>query len=158
MTVVKYTALLVFCVCIYLMVSTAVGVPRKANHAVTFANQTTLDEFCDMKYPQMQTTLFVLEAASLLYGAYLCYRTKDVPDAINESSSVSGAILLLLGVCSVVLPVVFLVNLSTQVQEFIKGIAFAIATAGSLSMVSVPKIKYVEAHEPYLSIHPIVCF
>lgn len=140
MRVVIITAIATAAVCVYLMISTVVGWPHLTFHSVTAANQTVRDEFCNLTYSQFQTTLFVLEGAALVYGTFLCYKTKDVPDAINEAKSITSAIVLLVSVCAVTFPVVFLIDLSTQVQQFIQDVAFAIATFGVVYIVYAPKI------------------
>jgi hypothetical protein len=51
-----------------------------------------------MDVSQFQTALFVVEAVALLYGARLCWATKDVPDAINESKMIASGLLLYISI------------------------------------------------------------
>ena len=90
----------VLSVCAYLAVATGVGRPHRSFVSSTVSNQTTHEYQCAMDYAQFQTALFVLEAVALLYGARLCWATKDVPDAINESKFIaSGMRVVYTGYC-----------------------------------------------------------
>lgn len=71
--------------CFYLLIATIVGKPHVDYVTIEYANQVSHMPICSFVYPELSTTLMVIEAASLMYGARLCYATKDAPDAINEA-------------------------------------------------------------------------
>jgi hypothetical protein len=90
------TVCAVGCLCGYLAIATAVGRPHTSDVTTTVSNQTTREAFCAMDVSQFQTALFVVEAVALLYGARLCWATKDVPDAINESKMIASGLTILM--------------------------------------------------------------
>jgi hypothetical protein len=76
-------------VIIYLFILTFVGQPHQSSMTSTSSNQTTEKYHCTFDHVQLHTALFVVEAVVLLYGVKLCWATKDVPDAVNESKYVA---------------------------------------------------------------------
>jgi len=70
-------------------------------------------------------------AFALLYAAYLTYRTRDAPDAVNESKSFSSAVFLITFVCIAGLPIVLSLPLDPYVTQMIVGLLFFIATMGA---------------------------
>eukprot|EP01041_Mallomonas_annulata_P011341 gene11341-23732_t len=54
------------------------------------------------------SVLFAMEGLTLAYGAHLCWSTKEVPGAVNDSSYISLALFLILFVCALTFPIVFL--------------------------------------------------
>lgn len=74
----------------YMVLLTVLGQPHRADFATEAHNQRTEQRECAFVYPQYQTVLFIIEAACLVFGARLCWATKDVPDAVNESFMIAA--------------------------------------------------------------------
>ena len=75
--------------CIYLAVDTYVGKPHRAfiSH---FDGHNNIHEIeCVNEEPTITVVLFVIEAFMLVAGAKVCWSTKDVPDAVNDSKFVA---------------------------------------------------------------------
>jgi hypothetical protein len=70
-------------------------------------------------------------AYSLVYAIYLTHRTRDAPDAVNESKSYSSAVFLITFVCVAGLPIVLSLPLDPYLSEMIVGLLFFIATMGA---------------------------
>jgi len=91
-------------------------------------------------FAQFDTTLYVVEAVLLLVGAWLCWMTKDVPDAVNESKFIAYSMTILALICALVLPIVFLINLSPAIQRLIASLAFAFGALFFEGILFGPKI------------------
>jgi hypothetical protein len=74
----------------YMIFLTVFGQPHRSEIKRTTSNQSTIYDVCRVFHPEVHTTLFAIEAAILLYGAILCYSTRDVPDSLNESGIVAS--------------------------------------------------------------------
>ena len=74
---------------VYLALLTAVGRPQESANCTLESNQETCLKFCSFEHTEFHTVLFALEAAVLIYGAYLCYGTKGAPDSINEAKFIA---------------------------------------------------------------------
>lgn len=74
---------------VYLALLTAVGRPQESANCTLESNQETCLKFCSFERTEFHTVLFALEAAVLIYGAYLCYGTKGAPDSINEAKFIA---------------------------------------------------------------------
>lgn len=68
---------------VYIIIVHAVAVPILKETVLTVGNQSTYHIACDFKYNQFETTLYVLEAVLLVYGASMCSATKDAPSGIS---------------------------------------------------------------------------
>lgn len=84
-TITGITCTVIFCLCCYLLITTVVGKPHLSYLSSEFSNQITRNAICSFTYPEFSTALYAVEALSLVYGARLCYVTKNAPDAINEA-------------------------------------------------------------------------
>ena len=56
---------------------------------VSLTGQATSQFTCSSQSPAMMTVLYAFEGAFLAGSGYLCYATKNVPDAINEAKVVA---------------------------------------------------------------------
>jgi hypothetical protein len=70
---------------VLLMVVTIVGQPMVAHERVVESNQTFDSAYCGMVHPEVQTVLYLVEAAFLFLGFKMAYELKDIPDKYNES-------------------------------------------------------------------------
>lgn len=70
---------------VYMCILTWVGNPHADHRCETESNRRTCDMICSFDHPETHTVLFCVEAAMVCYGAYLCYRIKGAPAAVNES-------------------------------------------------------------------------
>ena len=59
------------------------------NVSVSITGQSTSSLSCSTDYPVLNVILYGFEGAFLIGSAILCYATKDVPDAINESKVIA---------------------------------------------------------------------
>jgi 7 transmembrane sweet-taste receptor of 3 GCPR len=75
---------------LYLLIYTVIAAPTVLNTArVSISGQVTSVQSCSVRYPALDTLLYVVEGMFLGASAMLCYATKDVPDAINESKVIT---------------------------------------------------------------------
>ena len=74
---------------IYLTVMVVVSPPHKTTVTVVTLTETLLYFTCSQSMPIFTTLLFVGECLCLLMGVRLCWATRNVPDAINESKYIA---------------------------------------------------------------------
>jgi hypothetical protein len=72
-----------------LIFSSTYGKPQLHRKSTYQSNQETVVEFCAMLLPQFQTTLFALEFVLLSVAFWVCWKTRNVPDVVNESKVIS---------------------------------------------------------------------
>jgi hypothetical protein len=168
---------------IYMSLLTWVGLPHQSALTIEKSNHATRYLRCTFVYSQFHSALFALEAFILLYGAMsvqymtnitfiyliyivtifrLCWKTKNVPDAVNESKfiafgkkSLSSSFLEILYVMvyieilamgiivlisSLVFPIVLLIGLMPTLQQIITTIAIFIANIAAIVIMFSPKI------------------
>ena len=79
-----------FLLCMYLLMDTFVGVPHKS-HDVVYANAATINHLikCTNKQPITTYVIYFFEAVVLIAGARICWNTKDVPDAVDDSKYIA---------------------------------------------------------------------
>lgn len=130
----------VFFLVLYLIILTVVGNPHKSAHSSTVSNQTTREIRCTLSISVVHTILFAIEAVILLAGARICWAVKDVPDAINESKYIAGSMIVIVLVCSLAFPVVFLISLTPPMQQIIASISFALGSLATSFVFFGPKI------------------
>jgi len=74
---------------LYLLVDTLVGKPHRS-YETSFDGQNTIRKVkCSSRFPQISMVLFILEGLLLFWGAKLCWSTKNVPDAVNDSKFIA---------------------------------------------------------------------
>jgi hypothetical protein len=84
--VILFTAGILGFFILYMMISTVVSVPHAAMRIRTaITGQDTHIYYCTADVIGMEYFLYAFEAVILLLTAKLCYDTKDLPDAINET-------------------------------------------------------------------------
>eukprot|EP00607_Mallomonas_marina_P011015 CAMPEP_0182419424 /NCGR_PEP_ID=MMETSP1167-20130531/3896_1 /TAXON_ID=2988 /ORGANISM="Mallomonas Sp, Strain CCMP3275" /LENGTH=266 /DNA_ID=CAMNT_0024594359 /DNA_START=252 /DNA_END=1052 /DNA_ORIENTATION=- len=89
----------------------------------------------------MAIALFALETAMLIGGARLCWTTKSAPGAVNESTYIAMSMYLILFVCAVLFPIVYLnIDPSPAVLLMIMAVGFIIATIGCGLFMFGPKV------------------
>jgi hypothetical protein len=77
-----------FCaMAMYLCILTWVGQPRANEICTTDANRKTCDMICSFAEVGTHTALFCVEGCLVGYGAYLCYKIKGAPAAVNDSKN-----------------------------------------------------------------------
>ena len=135
-------------ICIFLLVCYLIAVslggkPMVYMHSQIEHYQATKRFDCYAENPQFFTALYILEAVILLIGARLCLATKDVPDAINESKYIALCMGIIIIICVLVFPIVYLFDLPPVTTSLLAGLGFGIATPLSLSILFVPKILLV---------------
>jgi hypothetical protein len=83
--VLRIVLLSVMIVVVFMAFSTKYGCPQ-IDFAVTYSNnQETRELQCSMVHAEFQIVLFVVEFMALVVGARMCWITRNVPDAVNES-------------------------------------------------------------------------
>ena len=116
--VVVYTAALVAVVAVILVLYSAVGTPHVAYVAVPLATgNLLLKPYCTTRMPAFDYVLYAIEATSLAVASYLCYRTKDTPDAVNESKFIALAVFLIVFVSVAGLPIVLSLPLDPYLSQ-----------------------------------------
>ena len=125
---------------IYLAIATSVGQPRVVFTEVVKNNQATVSMTCGLKYPQFETVLFVIEAVLLVWGARLCYATQNVPDAINESKFIAASMSIVVLICALVVPIIYLLGLDSIVIEIIASLSFWLSVVSTVCILYYPKL------------------
>ena len=76
--------------CAYLLIDTFVGQPHKS-YEVEKVNAATINHLirCENRKPIITYVLYCIEAIVLIIGARICWNTKDVPDAVNDSKYIA---------------------------------------------------------------------
>eukprot|EP01041_Mallomonas_annulata_P013215 gene13215-27958_t len=94
---------------------------------------------CRTRLAVFGTALYAVEGLILAMGIRLCWLTKDIPDAINESKFIALATYVIAFVSLMVFPIVFLLPLSPEYLQLIVGMGFAVATFSALLALFGPK-------------------
>eukprot|EP01036_Dinobryon_divergens_P036731 gene36731-47884_t len=122
--------------CLYLFGDTMYGEPHRS-YEESFDGRSRIRLIkCENKRQTMAIVLFAVEAAMLVGGAKLCWSTKDVPSAINDSRYIAMSMYLILFVSSVTFPIVFF-----QIQPvpatllMIMAVGFVVATVGCVVLL-----------------------
>lgn len=106
----------------------------------TVANQDTLMYTCSEETPGLQMALFVIEFIFIVWGIRLCNATKNAPSVVNESQYIALSTLIICVLCLMVMPIVFLVGLSSVTNEIIQGFAFTVCIFSTLFILFFPKV------------------
>ena len=77
-----------------------------------------------------------------MVATYLCYRTKDTPDAVNESKFIALAVFLIAFVSIAGLPIVLSLPLDPYLSQMIIGLCFFFATMGACGFYFGQKMFY----------------
>ena len=75
--------------CVYLMIDTVIGVPHKSYDQSFDGHNIIRLIKCTNKNQNITYALFVIEFCLVVVGAKICWSTKDVPDAVNDSKYVA---------------------------------------------------------------------
>jgi len=77
-------------VCVYLIIFTAVGEPHRV-YKTNDLGRLQVEKFseCSAKSPDIGIGLYVLECGVMVYAWFLCWMTKNVPDALNEAKHIA---------------------------------------------------------------------
>jgi hypothetical protein len=140
------SAVIIFFV-IYLAIMTGVGKIHKSVRIEDVSNHRDLYESCGFKHPEFHTALFALEAVIMIYGVKLCWATKDVPDAVNESKVIASAMTFMFMLMILLFPIIFLLDLIPYVNQIIASLSFAIGNMVAASLLFVPKALLLFAGE-----------
>jgi len=125
---------------VYLAIYTGVGIPHFAYEKQDLQKLERLwYPRCTDTFPGFGTALYITEGLALLQGARLCWATKDVPDAVNDSKSIATAMYVIIFVSAIVFPIVFLIKLDPQTAELITGIGFSLANISAQGALFLPK-------------------
>eukprot|EP01041_Mallomonas_annulata_P009699 gene9699-20160_t len=132
------------CVCLYLMFDTIFGKPHRAyDESFDGHNMVRLIK-CRNDEETFTSVLFALEGLLLAYGARLCWSTKEVAGAVNDSSYISLALFLILFVCAVTFPIELLSITPTPVILMtIMATGFFIAVCGCIIIMFAPKTSLI---------------
>ncbi|KAJ3089795.1 hypothetical protein HK102_005494 [Quaeritorhiza haematococci] len=83
--------------------------------------------------------LLAFNALLIIYGSYIAWRSRAVPDAFNETKFVAVAILFISFTAVVVIPVLLTLS-NGQSQYLLQSLAINFATVVSMSVFAVPKL------------------
>ena len=75
----------------------------------------------------------------LIYGARLCWVTKDVPDALNDSKPIAASMSVIILISGLVFPIVFLLPLTPESKTIITGVGFFLASMFTTAILILPK-------------------
>lgn len=126
----------------YLIALTAVGHPQTIReNSYSSTDGYTYQHRCHLVRPGFEVALFVFEAFFLCFGVWLCWKVRDVPDAVNESQSIAGATIILCITCAIVFPIVSAIDLSPDVLNMLDGFCFFFVTAWALFAYFSPKVE-----------------
>ena len=110
----------------------------------TYPVNTQTHATCNYRFSCSLTHHFVSHplACALCFATYLCYRTKDTPDAVNESKSFASTVFLIVFASIAGLPIVLSLPLDPYMSQMIIGLCFSIATMGANSFYFGQKMYY----------------
>ena len=139
--VIRIVFIVAFMFSIYLLIYSAVGWPNQSINVVDLGKlQEQYTPICIATYNEFATTLYVIEGCLLVVGGRYCWLTRDVPDSINDSKSISLATYVIIFISAIVFCLVFLIDLDGNVKETIVCFGFSFATLRSVSFLFVPKM------------------
>jgi hypothetical protein len=135
-------------VCVYLLMMTFVGQIHYSEKRAEVANQDTVEVECRFVHPETHLVLFMMEACVLLVGSYLCYKTKDVPDVVNEAKPIAAATMVIFVLCILVFPLVFVIGLDPVNRQFVVALSIALSIISTLMILFLPKLHvlYTRSH------------
>jgi uncharacterized membrane protein YgcG len=125
---------------VLLVLLTAVGQPIAVRLETLAVNRITVTYDCELVHDEFEYVFFALEAAMLAYGGWLCYRTRGVPDAVNESKYISMAMGVIIFLCVIILPVDYAADLDHITQEFLAALGFGLSVLSSILIIFTPKL------------------
>eukprot|EP01041_Mallomonas_annulata_P010118 gene10118-21086_t len=130
----------IFCICLYLMFDTIFGKPHRA-YEESFDGHNTLRLIkCKNVEENFTSALFAIEGLMLAYGAHLCWSTKEVAGAVNDSGLISLSLFVILFVCALTFPIVYLhITPTPVILMTIMATAFFIAVCGCIIIMFAPK-------------------
>ena len=106
----------------------------------THTNQDTYSYTCQEHIGEIEDALYGFESFFILWAIRLCVAVKDAPSAVNESSSVALAMSIIIGIAGLTMPIIYLLDLASDVVEIITGFAYALVMLATLGVLYVPKI------------------
>ena len=121
------------------VISGAAGVYSKVT-TTTDANQDTRMYLCAEKIVGFEIALFAVECFFILWGIRLCNATKNAPSVVNESQYIALATAIICALCIMVMPIIYLVGLSSVIDEVISAFAFTVCMFSTLCILFVPKV------------------
>ncbi len=138
--IVRLACVLVFAVIVYLAIYAGAGDPHESHKVYIIDKlQEGWHPICVDTYPEFATTIYAIEAALLIYGARLCWVTKDVPDALNDSKPIAASMSVIILICGLVFPIVFLLPLTPESKTIITGVGFFLASMFTTAILILPK-------------------
>lgn len=87
----------------------------------------------------MVSALYVIEAILLGQGGRLCYLTRNAPDSVNDSRSIASTTYIIIFLCCIIGPIVWLIQLDPYIANFLIGIGFAVGTITGICVLLGPK-------------------
>eukprot|EP01036_Dinobryon_divergens_P034899 gene34899-45165_t len=126
--------------CVYLAADTIYSKPHRS-YDESFDGHTTIRLIkCANESQTMSLVLYVIEGVLLVAGARLCWSTRDVPDAVNESRYIAMAMYVIVFVCAVIFPIVYLkIDPTPAILLTVMAVGYVIATLGCVLLLFGPK-------------------
>eukprot|EP01041_Mallomonas_annulata_P005118 gene5118-10239_t len=126
--------------CVYLAIDTAVGRPHRAYEETYDGHNNVRQIKCKNADETTTMVLFAVEGIFLIYGAKLTWNNKNVPSAVDDSKYITLALYLVIFVCAVTFPIVFLsIDPTPENLIIIMATGFIFATVGCLVLMFAPK-------------------
>jgi hypothetical protein len=89
MHVIQIISVLLLFLIIYLSVYSAIGKPHKSYYIVENGQQNETYYFqCKDEISGFAAAIYITEVIIMISGAYLSHKTRNVPDAVNESKNI----------------------------------------------------------------------
>eukprot|EP01041_Mallomonas_annulata_P010083 gene10083-21015_t len=134
----------IFCFCVYMVFDTVFGKPHRAYEEYFDGHNMVHLIKCKNVDETTTSILFAVEGLMVAYGAHLCWTTKEVPGAVNDSSYISLALFLILFVCALTFPIVFLsITPTPTILMTIMSAGFFIAVCGCIIIMFAPKMNLI---------------
>ena len=118
---------IVFGLTVYLIIVLVVGNATVLIAEVDANNQITYNLFCGEDIPDLQSSLFAIEACLILAVLNYAQSIRTLPGAVNESNTISLVSLCVLAMAAIRFLLPILTKLPTSTQRFVTALEFIIA-------------------------------
>eukprot|EP00607_Mallomonas_marina_P001392 CAMPEP_0182439854 /NCGR_PEP_ID=MMETSP1167-20130531/86696_1 /TAXON_ID=2988 /ORGANISM="Mallomonas Sp, Strain CCMP3275" /LENGTH=749 /DNA_ID=CAMNT_0024633655 /DNA_START=685 /DNA_END=2934 /DNA_ORIENTATION=- len=142
--VLQFMSALLVVIILILIIDSVVGRPFKSYDEYFDGHKLIRLMKCENDNPSITKALFAFEGLMLLYGAKLCWDAKSAPDSVNDSGPISLAIIVMMFVCAVTFPIVFLqMEPTPRNLTVVMSSGFIFAIISVITIIFAPKTKLV---------------
>mmetsp|Transcript_24360 Transcript_24360/g.35740 ORF Transcript_24360/g.35740 Transcript_24360/m.35740 type:complete len:884 (-) Transcript_24360:202-2853(-) len=90
---------------------------------------------CDFELHDELNGLYILELMCMLYGLYLCYLVKDIPEALSNYRTISKCIVHITCLAVTFFSILYSLNLNPNENQCLVSVAFALAIITTLDQL-----------------------